>query len=553
MAETKQKALAKPAAVLVRVSSKQQVEKVSLDEQTATAEALCRQHHLTVGHVFREEGISASKDTLDNRPTMRDILDRIEAGEFGALVAFAPNRISRNDLAAQVIILRLKLAGAVLITPEFTMDPQDPTDRLTAYMQFWAAGRDSDARTKAIKMGKRGLRSRGRFPESRVPFGYRWQKGERGRSGEGKPVEDPREAKGIKLIYTLCGTGMRPAEVVEELTRRGVLSRSQEQWRLYKENPDQYPEPKRPAAPWDPCVIMRLVRRREYLGEWRTDDNTLWQDAPRPMVSKAVWARAQAAVSRKTGPRRKHVRRFLLQGHLTCGRCGKRLTISQPIGADARWRYYRCSKGCRPYLAAAALEEAVWSEVSRYINDPALLAKGAEKFRQHGLEAWQEERGTLELAVIGCEQAIEKAEDGFLHGLWGEGRVSAIQQINRDKKANLEAQIAALTERIEKGESERARLLALEGMAKRLKDPDGMSYEAKRRTLESFGIEIVLPAEESEKLVIRWYGAPLAGVLLNQLVESDNAQSSWAILEAPVGFSLSGRSGPALTAMAEGR
>jgi len=501
------------AAIYVRVSSKQQVEKVSLDEQVSTCEELCRSRGLEVGEVFREEGRSASKDTLDNRPVMSALLDRIDRGEFGALVAFAPNRISRNDLSAQVIVLRLKIAGAILVTPEFTMDPQDPSERLTAYMQFWSAGRDSDARTKAIKMGKAGIRKRGHFPESRSPFGYHWQKAPRGVSGEGRPVLDEREALAVKLIFSLAERAMRPQAIANEITRRGVLTRSQQR---AVDLAAQGKEPKRPPAPWEAKTVARIIGRREYIGEWRTDADTSWAEAPAPLIERAVWQRAQAATTKKTVGRRRHTREFLLQGHLRCETCGKRLTISQPIGDNRRWRYYRCTKpGCRPGIPAEEIEQDVWAHMAERIRRPVLIREAVERYHEHGVEAWREELGTTELALAQIEIEVETVHQGFDDRLYTAEQAKERVARYDAKRVALEANASALREQIARGEAHEARLKATEDLLRRLKDPDAMSFEQKRAVLDSLGVEIMLPTEESEKPAITWLGADLTGADLS--------------------------------------
>jgi hypothetical protein len=320
-------------------------------------------------------------------------------------------------------------------------------------------------------------------------------------------VVDEREAKAVKVLYRLAEQGNRPQEIADELTRRGVLTRSQMEWQEFREG--KRAEPKRPAAPWDPGVIARLIRRREYKGEWRTDGQTLWADAPPPLIGKAQWARAQAAVERKAvrGPR-KHLRDFLLQGHLTCARCGRKMTVAQPFN-ERSWRYYRCSHRCRPNLRAPLIEEAVWEYMAERIRHPERVREAVETYHEHGLEAWREEEGTLELALIGCDTIIAQAEQGYLDKVFSAERTKAIQTEQEAKKVDLEAQIGALREQIAKGEQHEARLKATEDLLRRLKDPDGLSFEEKRTVLDTLGVEIILPKEDGAPVVVKWYGAAL--------------------------------------------
>lgn len=512
------------AALYLRVSTRDQVngrghgEKVSLDEQRAAALRVCAENGWEAGPEYREEGASASRADFANRPQMQRLIADAAAGGFQAVAAFADTRFDRNTKGGIRLILALSDAGIrYLAVPGTLYDLEEPWSILRKVFASTTSEADAKNRAAAIKSGKQGLRSRGMWPEARCPFGYRWQKAPRGVSGEGKPVLDKREAAAVKLIYRLAEQGNRPQEIADELTRRGVLTRSQEQYRQYAEDPERTPMPTRhdelyAGSPWDPGVIVRMVKRREYLGEWRPDGQTLWADAPPPLIGKPQWARAQRAVERRVERRaRKHVRQFLLQGYLVCDICGKRMTVAQPFN-ERSWRYYRCSKRCRPNIRAERIEEKAWAAVAEVLRKPDQIREGAEKYREHGIEAWREERGTIELAVIGCDATIEKAEQGYLDGVFTAERAKIIQDQQAKKKADLEKQIAALTEQIERGERREARLLATEDLARRLKDPDRMSFEEKRWALEGLGVDKIVVPEDPEKSVISLLGAPLAAI-----------------------------------------
>ena len=47
-----------------------------------------------------------------------------------------------------------------------------------------------------------------------------------------------------------------------------------------------------------------------------------------------------------------------------------------------------------------------------------------------------------------------------------------------------------------------------------------MTFEGRRRVLDGLGVEVVLPAEEADMVVITWLGATLAEGLLSHYVKS---------------------------------
>jgi hypothetical protein len=185
-----------------------------------------------------------------------------------------------------------------------------------------------------------------------------------------------------------------------------------------------------------------------------------------------------------------------------------------------RWRYYRCSKGCRPHPKAAEIEEAVWTEITRYIRDPELLRKGADAYHEHGLVAWREEMGTKGLALAELDTRIARVWDGFDGGVYTKEQATQRATAYEEKKATLEAEIAVLADRIERGENHEARLRSTMEWAGRLGDPDTMTFEERRQVFDVFGITVVLPAGPEAKLVIRWYGAALVGTQPDQYVRS---------------------------------
>jgi len=148
--------------------------------------------------------------------------------------------------------------------------------------------------------------------------------------------------------------------------------------------------------------------------------------------------------------------------------------------------------------------------MSERIRRPELVKEAVERFQEHGVEAWREELGTLELALDQIEDQVkavnQAVDDRFYTTEQAKARIAKYET----KGAMLEAEAEALRQQIAKGEEHTARVRATEALLRRLKDPDRMSFEQRRRVLDTLGVEVVLPAEGAEKAAITWLGATLA-------------------------------------------
>jgi site-specific DNA recombinase len=129
--------------------------------------------------------------------------------------------------------------------------------------------------------------------------------------------------------------------------------------------------------------------------------------------------------------RRRHRERlagvqYLLRGLLVCQKCGYGFTGQQSSGP---WSYYRCcgtdrtrfhgARRCDARLVAVdRLDEAVWREVCRLLDDPTLVI---EEY-QRRLDAVQASPHRHELDALGCQlakarRAIERLIDSYTEGL----------------------------------------------------------------------------------------------------------------------------------------
>ena len=189
-----------------------------------------------------------------------------------------------------------------------------------------------------------------------------------------------------------------------------------------------------------------------------------WIEIPVPQViDDKTWERAQKLKKQRSTKARRNTKvLYLLQHLLKCGECGRnfhtrssRTTTSVRNGKaytydlTAPRRYYMCNGmqgmrlGCRehPYIRAEQLEEPIWSEVKRVLQNPDLIVAGIATLDS-------QEDGGMEEEIAQAERdlrSIQMEEDRAIR-LFVSGKIT---------EAQLDLQRKFITERLE---SARAKL-----------------------------------------------------------------------------------------------
>ena len=180
------------------------------------------------------------------------------------------------------------------------------------------------------------------------------------------------------------------------------------------------------------------------------------------IVDEALFASAAERLeeNRKRNRERLAGVQYLLRGLLVCQKCGYGFTGHHHRG---QWRYYRCcgtdssrfhgERRCNARLVAVEpLDEAVWTEVRRLLEDPTrVLAE-----YQRRLDATQPSPRGLELDAVDRRLAKTRGAIGRLIDSYAEGLI---------EKAEFEPRIAELRRRAARLEAEAGELQVAEEQA----------------------------------------------------------------------------------------
>jgi len=214
MAKTREQAVA-----YLRVSGKGQVEGDGFPRQREAIARYAKAARMCLVGEYLDGGVSGTTE-LDDRPGLAALLDRVKADGIRAVLVERADRVARDLIVGEMILMRFREAGARVIDGagnDLTAD-DDPSRCLIR--QVLGAVSEYDKRSIVIKL--RAARDRIREKEGRcegtLPFGAK--------AGEGAIVEHIRQLRRKR-------PGREPmsyARIAEHLNAEGCPSRFGRPW-----------------------------------------------------------------------------------------------------------------------------------------------------------------------------------------------------------------------------------------------------------------------------------------------------------------------------------
>ena len=444
---TDRKTEANRAAIYARVSDKSQdgEDKTSISEQTGDMEAYCEGKGLTITARYQEVGRGWSK----KRPEFQRMLADARRGRFDTIVCWKSDRLSRGMYPAAAL---MEVVEAHQIRLEAVLDAID----MKTFGLMAAIGKiELDNFRERSTMGKRGTAKQGRAPTGRLPYGYRI-------GDDGRPEVIEEQAEVVRRIFQMyVHEGMRAYSIAVRLTDEEIPTQSGK-------------------LTWLQSRVHHILGNATYTGSWvygkyrhvSTEDGMKVYDQPRDtwieipvpqVIDDKTWERAQKLKKQRSIKAKRNTKvLYLLQHLLKCGECGRNFhtraswtTTSVRNGKAYSYelttprRYYMCNGTqslrlrCRekPYIRAEQLEEPIWSEVKRVLQNPDLIVAGIATLDS-------QEGGGLEEEIAQAERdlrSIQMEEDRAVR-LFVSGKIT---------EAQLDLQRKFITERLE---SARAKL-----------------------------------------------------------------------------------------------
>lgn len=348
-----------PVGIYVRISLDKH-EGAGVERQEHACRALAAELGLEVGRVYSDNSISAYSGKT--RPGFIDLVADVKARKIGAVLSFAPDRISRNVSEYGLFKATLKNTHCRLIYVnggEQALD--DPNADLISTMLSGVSQWESAIKSTRVAAAYAQQRARGDYPrKANRLFGYT-------HAGELHPTEAPLVRDAATRI--LAGDSLRSiarewenkavtttggSRPTAQSLRVTLLSPTTGGFTHYKLKKEDYT-----AAEWEQ---LSAWDRLGIIGRGN------WEPVLDPEVWQALWAHL-------TNPARKtnlvgNTPQHLLSGIALCGKCGKPLYCrnkwykKKTETAPKRVYYCKSTGGGHPTRIAEPLE--------RYITDLVL-------------------------------------------------------------------------------------------------------------------------------------------------------------------------------------
>jgi site-specific DNA recombinase len=389
------------AAIYARVSSEQQREAHTIASQTAALIEWARTLDLEVPTpwIFEDDGYSGA--SLE-RPGLERVRDLAAEGQIQALLVYSPDRLSRKYAYQILLIEEFTRHG---VETRFLNAPQSATAEDQLLVQFQGMIAEYE-RAQILERSRRGKRHRARAGEISVlggaPYGYRYSR-KRDDTPASYAVIDT-EAQVVRQVYEhYTVTGWSIGAITRWLNDRQVPTRKQ-------------------GARWERSTVWAMLRNPAYIGTacfgktrvatrqrvtrplrvrgGITTRNSAnherpreeWIEIPVPaLIDEPTFTRAQELLrENRIRARRRTITPSVVQGLVSCRRCGYALSRTSSrssarlihyyrcIGSDA-WRHLggpRCQS--RP-VRQDLLDDVVWTQVIRLLEDPALIQQELDR------------------------------------------------------------------------------------------------------------------------------------------------------------------------------
>jgi site-specific DNA recombinase len=458
-------------AIYARVSSEQQREENTIASQTASLIEFAKSHDLEVPKewVFEDEGYSGA--TLE-RPGLERVRDLAAEGQIQVVLAYSPDRLSRKYAYQILLIEEFARHGVETV---FVKSPQGDSAEDQLLVQFQGMIAEYE-RAQILERSRRGKRHRAQAGEvsvmSGAPYGYRYI-----RKTDEVPaayVVDEAEARVVRRVYEMYTVeGLSIGEITRRLNTEGVPARKASRW----ERSVVWAVLRNPAYRGVACFgktsisartrVMRPQRRRgtttpsTTAGHQRPREE--WIEIPVPaLVTEESFARAQELLyQNKIRSRRRTIAPSVVQGLVSCAKCGYALSRTSTQTSARKIHYYKCigSDSWRKlggpvcdnsrFIRQELLDQIVWTEVIRLLEEPALIHQELDRrlaaARTSDPTAKREQSLQRELTHVG--KGIERLLTAYQEGLLSLEQLRERMPALRHRQQTFNAELQAIADR----------------------------------------------------------------------------------------------------------
>lgn len=300
------------AVIYARYSSHGQTEQ-SIEGQLHDNYAWAEQHGIRVIDEYIDRALTG---TRDQRPDFQRMIEDASRKQFEMVIVWKLDRFARNRYDSAIYKAKLKKYGVKVVSVKENITDSPEGIILEGLLESMAEYYSANL-SQNVRRGQRETIAKGLFCGGQVPFGYRVR--------EGKLVADEKTAPAIRYLFEQYAQGIPKKEIIDELNRRGVRSKS--------------------GKPLTYTTFSRVLPNTVYIGEYKYCGEVV-PGLAEPLISRELFDKVQTrvkAVARAPAAGKAKVD-YQLQGKAFCGYCGAPM-----VGESGRSKtgavhcYYACS------------------------------------------------------------------------------------------------------------------------------------------------------------------------------------------------------------------
>lgn len=328
----------KRAACYVRVSTENQLENYSIEEQIDRLKSYCKAKDWTIYKIYTDGGYSGGNT---NRPALNRMIDDIHHNRIDLVVVYKLDRLSRSQKDTLMLIEDEFLAhGVDFVSMNENFDTSTPFGRAMIGILSVFAQLEKDQITERFTMGRIGRCRAGYFHGGgNAPTGYDYI--------DGKLIINPVEAKQVQEIYQRFLKGKSIDSITKYIIRTYNRKCSAALISNILTNSIYIGKVKFKGEEADgihqPIISLEDFKKAKVLMESRKNDDTQTSSAKTPFRAS-----------------------YMLTSLIYCARCGARYSACHG--------YYKCysrSKTCQRFVKDPNCKNDNWkiSELDELIKN----------------------------------------------------------------------------------------------------------------------------------------------------------------------------------------
>ncbi|GIO06275.1 serine recombinase [Brevibacillus reuszeri] len=372
-------------AVYARVSSDDQAERGTIENQLEFARKYADLHQLEVVKWYKDDGVTGTLP-LDARPAGRDLLQDAKNGEIDLLLIYRLDRLGRSARIILNSVHELESDGVKIRSMTEPFDTGDPSGRFLLTILAGVADLERETIIERLWYGANRAARAGKWLGGIVPYGYRVNsEGYLEVCDDLLPNTDMTESGVVRLIFhMLANKGHSCIKVADYLNALGVPP-------SYVKDDRKITRGKRKentAGIWRPARIRGIITNPTYkgiheYGKRSTRQREVIEREVPAIVDVETWEKAQQVLrDNQLEAVRNTKNSYLLRSLMKCQCCGLTYVGIHYYRSNRTLKGYYVCTGKQAYkgpmqgkcksknLPQDWIEDLVWQDCLAFINQP---------------------------------------------------------------------------------------------------------------------------------------------------------------------------------------